>query len=313
MKKSSLFTIAASAGLAATSASAQWTLINDFESGEVPTYAVNTTSSEAELIIIDDAGGVTGNKGFFIWSGEIGVSYADTRVSVPLPQAVGPGQTATVYWRFYQYGADNNFHMATSDLDTLNAWDNLNAIFRVSARVPEVGMYGSSGYEVSSPAYSISIETWYENWMVIDFDSNSYELYVKGPSDASPVRLTGSVTSSGNFGFRRLPTDPIDFLVVASNSDNASTPNQGDDWVVDDIYFAMGDLAGQDPLNPQPTYSWGGITGTSTGWVSTGTWLGWIWVGTKPWVFSQALNSYIYAPDPGAGAAGTWVYTVNRN
>jgi hypothetical protein len=318
MNKSSLLTIAASASLAATSALAQWTLVNDFESGEVPSsYTMQTTSSSASMKIIDDAGEVTGNHAFYVESGDLGLGFADTRVTIPMPETVGPGEVATIYARYYQYGYSNLFILGSTDQPALTGWSDLNAVYRFNQldnRI--VDMYDSTGYDLTSPEYYIDDEIWYDLWVVLDYDNSTYETWIKGPDDASPVQLTSMNNSSGSFGFRHnaaSASQEIHSIVVASNSGGTADPNLGDVWVIDDIYFTMGDQAGVMPSSTPTAMTWGGIEADENGWLTTGKWIGWINIQNKPWVFSYAFNGFVYAPDPGADVAGSWIYTVNNN
>lgn len=55
--------------------------------------------------------------------------------------------------------------------------------------------------------------------------------------------------------------------------------------------------------------SWGGIAAEASdpNLVDTGDWMGWIYV-DGDWVFSYSLTRWLYAPDPGTGAPGAWVF-----
>lgn len=58
--------------------------------------------------------------------------------------------------------------------------------------------------------------------------------------------------------------------------------------------------------------SWGGIEPDPGGHINTGTWLGWIHVGYSPWLWSYSLNRWIYAPDPGPGFSGAWLFITQQ-
>ena len=51
------------------------------------------------------------------------------------------------------------------------------------------------------------------------------------------------------------------------------------------------------------TQDWYGYEVLETGDVYTGNWLGWVWIGVDPWIWSYALNKYIYLADDSG-----WVY-----
>src|SRR5690606_17471092 len=140
-----------------------------------------------------------GNTALFLYTGDIGNGWADTQVSVPLPDPIGAGETATIYWRVYEYGPSNNWHMATTDLDVVSGWSSLNAIARVT-ETSEISMYNSTTYETSDPVYQVELNSWYHYWMTIDYDAGTYSVYVQGPDDASPVAITSTGAATGNFG-----------------------------------------------------------------------------------------------------------------
>ena len=58
-----------------------------------------------------------------------------------------------------------------------------------------------------------------------------------------------------------------------------------------------------------PIPSWGGINITDFAWqvVDTGGWMGRLLIDHEPWLWSQHLSSWIYAPDPG-DVRDVWVY-----
>ena len=95
--------------------------------------------------------------------------------------------------------------------------------------------------------------------------------------------------------------------MFASNSGSAATPNPGDPYLLDDIYFAQGmDLT--DPLNPVEVTTWGGYQITNAaGDVDTGDFLGWINVISAPYIFSYSVG-WIYMEEPAAEATGSWGY-----
>lgn len=44
-------------------------------------------------------------------------------------------------------------------------------------------------------------------------------------------------------------------------------------------------------------------------WANTGNWFGWLWVERSPWIFSYALNRYLYIAEASVSASGgAWIY-----
>jgi len=59
-------------------------------------------------------------------------------------------------------------------------------------------------------------------------------------------------------------------------------------------------------VDPQER-TWGDETADNDGFVDTSI-LGWLKLTQNAWAWSYTLNNWIYAPDPGPGAMGAWVY-----
>jgi hypothetical protein len=288
-------------------ASAAWSLVDNFDAyTEAPNFYMDTISSEAEIFLTE----VDGNQGFYIYTGDFGVGWADTRVSIPLTTPIGAGDTATVFWRSYRFGPSSTWHMCATDVDAVAAWGDLSPIVRVTED-STLSVRNGGAYVSPNTTYENEDETWYNYWMVINYDSNSYQVYAQGPDDASPVQMMFGDPASPDLAFRRTPEGPLDFLVVASNSGHPNTPNLGDEWVIDDIYIDFSSNL-SNPLEAPQAYVWGGIEARADGWLVADGWLGWMHTGQAPWMYSSALGGYIYAPDPGADAAGTWVYVPKR-
>lgn len=61
---------------------------------------------------------------------------------------------------------------------------------------------------------------------------------------------------------------------------------------------------------PEPGNLWAGYTIDANGDVDTGDWLGWLNVNNDPWIYSYALENWLYLPEDNATDSGGWVYAV---
>jgi len=60
--------------------------------------------------------------------------------------------------------------------------------------------------------------------------------------------------------------------------------------------------------------TWGGypVVEDSDGnkWIDTGDWLGWLWINDAPWLYVDAVSTWIYMEEPSPSATGTWGYFI---
>mgnify|MGYP001143213605 CR=1 FL=1 len=221
-----------------------WTLVEDFEgyndASEIP-CAFYSDSSEAALYLLPDPQDDT-NQVLHIFSGEIGVDWANTHTAVPIPKRaiVGPGQVATLYWRAYEVGTDNNWVVGMTDLDEVSSWNHYNLITKVT-ETSTVTIYQRRSYDAANPPYILDTGVWNHFWLVVDYDAKTYRLWLKGPRDSVPVQhVVHSDRDSTDFAFRRTPETEIDHIILTSNSESPGAPNAGDLWYLDDFYITMG-------------------------------------------------------------------------
>lgn len=300
-----------------------WTLIDDFNDADFSNFTLARSGAESEIAQYSDPTDDS-NSGMFLWSGEIGVDWADTWAALTLPDSIDVGETATVYLRLLKEGHSNNWHigftdLAPSELDAAS-WGGFAGYARMSMNqtfdIRNSGSWGSF-----DPNYELSeLNAWYHFWFVIDYQSPienaSYQFYSQGPGDSEPVLRMISTESGPVEGalFRHDPAgNPITTLAFMTNSDNPVSPNAGDIWIMDDLNVDFGGENLTIPGEAPAAETWGGFTILEDHYVDTGAWMGWLYAEHRPWMYSTSLNGWLWAPDPGADASGTWAYVINVN
>lgn len=227
-----------------TSSCHGWSLIDDFEDCETVDEIVGTwvtESPEAGLYLLADPQNAA-NSVLHIFTGHIGVDWANTHFTIPLSdsQQIGPGDVATIYWRGYEEGTDNNWGVGVSDLDRVSEWPHYVAVVKVN-ETSTVSVYHRRTYWASYPPLEVPAGGWSHYWLVIDFDAQNYQLWVRRPGEAEPVQQRlGRDQDETRFGFRRKPKGALDSLVLTSNSESPGAPNRGDAWFLDDFYITEG-------------------------------------------------------------------------
>lgn len=165
--------------------------------------------------------------------------------------SIATGTTGTIFARFRSSSGGVDVAFGSSDLPqaTLFAdagsgsrFDNYEAYGRLQNNGTEYQVRDGNGFTTGAPL-SISVDTWYNLWLVTDNTAATYKAYVQGPGDANPVQYLGG-TATGDFAFRGGGA-PHGSLISYLIDSNATSPNT----FFDDIYV---DSAGQNLTNPIP-------------------------------------------------------------
>jgi len=305
----------------ATSASANWTLIENFEDGTFPEGTVITNSNElfdgehritedpldpanrVDRIVADQTSGLT-NAGNFLY------------FHFPLAQPIENGSTVTFYHRFMAEGPEDindadgpfGFFDATwgfvdvpeydgswgySDFEVQLAYSpfglELNWGIRNSA---EAGPTAPWTHFIANQNPLTDLNVWYEVWLVIDHEADKTDVYVKGGAQYPEQTLVVQGAAYRNFG----SNNPLKYFVMVSHNGNETTAAgyRGiDPWYMDDLYI---DYSGINLSTPSSE--------PATGWVQDGK-TGWKYKYDGLWSYSL-LMGFIYEP------GGNWVYTLHH-
>ena len=317
--------------------SADWTLIDDFESYEAggyysisdlnPAYYGSINFSSGFYIkIIESVSGVGGDRAaYFAPSNILYDEGGGSWYQIPLSHEIGVNEVGTLYFRVWQASEEMNWVVMLSkvsaDVVTVdeNRWPDNAAILRYYGdETPSIDAFNGSmpvgqGYSSESPAFVPTLEAWYEYWIVVDnafegeVQAGGYSIYRRGPDDLGPTLLkwqlaTGEVVETLNF--RNQSRDSIKSLVLIQRDIQPSYL-----WLIDDIYLADRACLSNPTLGETCTI-WTTPPVTPNEWVDTGDYLGWLLVTYSPWIYSMDLDNW-FLITPGFSLAegnGNWLF-----
>ena len=312
------------------SASAQWTLLEDFESYDTgvlePSPFVTTESGSIQKVeIVADTPGTGGSKA--AWFNEIqSIVVGDSWTHLPLPEKIPINRRGTIFFRLWQ-SANQGFYALSFSKTAADEAPNesdltprLSGIFRFGGFTGindyhEVDAWGGDHWFASNPPFYPAAENWYRYWIVIDNTFNTanqqppgvggFSIYRQGPDDLHPVLMTwGSDDSSPILPMFNQDFEAIQTLVIASDSTYVNDP-----WLIDDIYVADTACV-SDPTTGEPCKQWCEYPVVND-WAYTDNWLGWLFVREAPWLYSSELESWIYEPNC-PGPQGAWMYLLKE-
>ncbi|MCH6259091.1 hypothetical protein MLD52_21220, partial [Puniceicoccaceae bacterium K14] len=261
---------------------ADWTLKDDFESGNVDHWLGNDeTDPEAGIPTVfttaaNPAGegtvGMVDNGDYGNWS--FVFDLGDDEIVDNFGQS-------TLYFRFYrplvdglpgdldltmgllssaEYGGDNP---PVINADTEPTWNNYSTIIRSvnQSGIDKFDIYDDNGYvipNVTPPASGV----WYELWTVLDYtgDVPAYKVYIKGGTDyPDQTLLTTEITFENNLRFDnndaayRVKTfEALDWINLRYSDGNVDAPKGEDDAFIDDIYVDNDVANLSSPLGSDP-------------------------------------------------------------
>jgi hypothetical protein len=320
------------AALAATSAQAQWTLIEDWEGFEPGTYTRDDAANPlpypapsnggvGQIDIIAGIEGTGGNNAAWPWYGVVEANAGDVWHHIPI-NPIEPNTQSTIFYRVWVSGYVNSFITAFSKVDGAEEpngtalWGNQSGLYRFPGSEPlRMDARNGGAYVPSNPDFLYDLATWYKVWFYIDnsFAADEtqagvggYEIYIQGPNDAAPVLLSfGGETTATFLDFRNQAFTSIKSFMMWQ-SGTAGT----DIWLIDDIYQTPGKVISEP--NTDVVEGWCGMDLVG-GDVDTGDFMGWIYVGDLSgagWVYSYSLGGFVYV-SACPGDSGAWVYVLN--
>jgi hypothetical protein len=310
---------------AVSSASANWLLVEDFESGMDNIYSLRFAEPEPIIGIFEDPADAS-NQMFYLDTNAYGVAdWAPSYIAITLPQEIAPTAQATLYFRFYHTGPGHDMAGGLSDVAIVpnpdapypngmlepGGWAALESQFQMHAPGSDLfRVRDGSGFEATQIA--IPNNEWVEIWLLVDMPANTTRYYVKRASDAEPV--LGVFTDA--FGsekteaaFRNGTSDPLVSFFMGTVAGLAENPLPGDPFFIDDIYIDATAHNLTTPSGGGSEMTWAGYPMGADGWVSTGGWLGMVNV-LEDWVYVNSLNGWSYLPESHVSEAGAWMYIV---
>lgn len=327
---------------------ADWILINDFEEfadGEdMEGYYPDWRGGGALpyfTVYSEDIANPDANKGYFVDWGDHAAGGSDTWVSIPLPSEDGSstvtvpeGNFLSAYFRLYTEGDDNRWHFGTTnqygvfeDSGTeyyLRGWSQHTTILRYSANEP-LSAYSGAGYFDSIPSVPVNEFYWREFWMIVynavDPNEKQWRVYYRDPGEEITPLIVNPDSPRSLMDSRNVDPGPLTALVLSTNN-TAADPNPREFFLVDDIYYRIGDpIVGDPRTGEEITVSWksGELGGDTAMWgpfeildaagnVNTDNWMGWINVAGDPYVWSYAFESWCYINKDAIGNSGGWVF-----
>ena len=305
---------------------ADWILVDDFESYAEGAYTWNegnllypgaSNGGLGQTDIITEIEGTGGEKAAWFWTSHQ-ISGGDFFHQIPLPVEISVNSVGTIYFRIWQSDKDLNWHVMISKVaagdepNNTPIWGNQAAILRYRPAEPEGSLYAHGGaYLQPQPAFSPALESWYEYWIILDnaydgevqIDTAGYSIYRKGPDDTGPSLMAwGTDQARTKLPMRNQAFESLKAIVLTQTQQDAANI-----WLIDDIYMTLGACL-SDPRTGDSCESWCEFPVVG-GHADTGSWLGWLYVATEPWVYSYALDGWLYIPDC-PDATGGWVYVA---
>lgn len=335
-QKKLLLTLSCLIGLAG-SASADWTLLNNFND---PSDADRVTN----ILTFDDSG-----AGGFVEDGVLsckpGALYDQTSnawilldLGVDLQAAsVAVDGPITMYFEMIHpivpYGDEGLTRQAIADVAMgfchsepatilVDRYDSLNASMRINS--------GNINWEPRNggsyiPQGVLTPDVTHSLWMVCDFVYNYFEIYIQGGAWTDQTGIDASVELGNSWSFRVNPDDGVNvhnFLVALSRGNSVAGEKGKDPFYFDNFYY---DATGANlTLPPIEGEVYGpGIFGSyvvvsdegGNRWVDTGSWMGWVNVEymmaaatDDGFAYILDLDTWAYAVAGASDAVGGWLY-----
>lgn len=304
---------------------ADWVKIDDFE-GDTLTWTTSQTAGSNEdgaATLVDDPLVGAENQVLEIFPGTQAESAINNfRVYTSIP-AIEFGSEATVFMRIAipnvvvngeTITAQGNQVWGVTPIDVPTAWGDYSTATSFAFSGTFITYDGNqSTYVTVRETYSRDV--WFSVWQVIRnvaTGQQEYQVWAMGPGFGDVPTLVYPETDT-YVPFRLKPdgdSDPaaaaLDTFAFTTTTGTLANPAGIDPVYVDDIYI---DLSGKNVTDPTgaSTTTWAGFE-VQDGYVSTGDFMGWLFVSRDPWVFSTALNKWIYLPEDYVREGGGWSY-----
>jgi len=323
----------------AMSASAAWTLVDDFSTDTVASgaweYDVNPETDTTAYVAVE-------NGTLAAYPGTPGEDTLNMVADTPMPEGIAIDGVGTVFLQVRQPMVDGTKGQidtvwGITDLDeNVNRYADFMALMRVeydeSFDVYEgTTIDGSTvGYQtVLADGVGFTGDVWYNIWIVVDNTSTTnpggFKVYMQGGTEyptqtlvyPDPNIADSDPDEDGLAGFRRpLGFDPIDNFRILTSAGRTTDVLKGQDpTYFDNIYVDAGSVNLDNPVDGGSQNMGPGIFSDyvedENGNVMTGDWMGAVYVTEYPWVWSYDLTKWVYVPDADGNLTaeqGVWIY-----
>lgn len=234
-----LSTLAATAGafaIAAGSAQAAWTLLDDFNSyasGATTTVTGGLPNWSAEFIGTGNSNIVTSDFGQALESAG-GAAWRGAERDITSDAGITTGSTGTVFFQMKATGTGffdvmTGLSADVSNIDSTNAWQDFAVMPFVAGTAGGDLAYhmtdaGLGGDEI----FTMSTDVWYNIWLVVDNSTETYSVYHStGTADGT----FGGTASIYRNGFTGVDLNAIGFMAAG---------DAGTALLVDNIHYTSG-------------------------------------------------------------------------
>lgn len=154
--------------------------------------------------------------------------------------AIADGSTATLFFRARMTAGGQAFGFGMSDTTSPNPWDSFEAQLTWDKTGNPISVR-NGGKDGPHPAAAATADAWYNIWMVIDNDNDTYDVHFQSNDDAT---YSSKTKVGDDAGFRNDPAEnDLESFFMRTNDGTGSV------LYIDDIYL---DTAGENLANPIP-------------------------------------------------------------
>jgi unsaturated rhamnogalacturonyl hydrolase len=273
---------------------AGWTRVDDFEGSLDWIERKNVPYSATIVPDPFDAGG----------SGVLSINTGvltpgDFRLTKGIPP-IPEGGKATVYQRFSYDNPEIDVLFGISDVAVVDAYGDYENGLRVYFNYNQMEARAGNDYERIGDDF-LQLETWYEAWTLIDNETDTYDVYIRGGSN-----YPGQTLLRSGIPFRNGTRSSIVSYAISYNSDWCEGT-----FMFDDLYVFSGGLNLSRPAGVHQTaYSpWSAIGRDRLNSVKS-TDVGFLWDEYFPWVYHSGLGGWCHVHAQEHHEAGYWVWNL---
>ena len=309
-------------GFAATT-SANWILVEDFESGTDNIYSLRWVEPEPIFGVFEDPVDPD-NQIFYYDSNAYGIAWAANFAAITLPAAIPAGGQGSLYLRFFSTATGHNVSVGLSHVpvtpDPEAPHENaMSAPAGWAAFESQNRMYAMNADKFGvrhGPAFidsdlSPPVNEWFEIWFLVDNAAQTTEFYVKAASDPEPVRVTftddlGNVLTTADF--RNGAGEDLVTFLYGTATGPTENPYPGDAFFIDDIHI---DVTGHNLSSPLDGTQdvWAGFLIGPGNWADTGDWMGMVYP-LGDYVYVLDLGGWLYLPEAHVTGDGAWAFGI---
>jgi hypothetical protein len=306
------------AALAAAPLAANWQVVENFESGTLGSqWFVGFREGAGEgggLEVITDPQDSANKIGSFTPGVASGTAAYNVRAYVPIPPVPVTNTATTVYYRFKLPTIDFGGQQFIAQVDTVwglsakeapAGYADYTSLMRVEFD-NSFDVYDGTGYNIVRD--TLTADTWYEVWIVVNHSARQYRVYARGGSEF-PERVqifpfTGEWTN-----YRDPAIEPLTKFLLLSSAGTAAAVKGIDPFYFDDIHIDLTGVNLSVPGEGSGCDNGPGVFAAycvTNGWATTGDYMGDVYVTHYPWVFVHDLQQYAFIG--GGDEAGTWIH-----